>query len=73
MEKVFLGVKWRISEHILDNLTNTWPSYSFMNNSRNDQQINQRAFLNAIMDSPNLQDEFFTGLSANGTPIFNKV
>jgi len=44
-----------------------------MNNPRNDQQINQRAFLNAIMDSPNLQDEFFTGLSANGTPIFNKV
>jgi len=44
-----------------------------MNDPRNDQQINQRAFLNAIMDSPNLWDEFFTGLSANGTPIFNKV
>ena len=73
MEKVFLGVKWRISGHISDSLTNTRPGYSFMNDPRNDQQIDRRAFLNAIMDSPNLRDEFFTGLSADGTPIFNKV
>jgi len=73
VEKVFLGVKWKISGHISDSLTDTWPGYSFMNDPRNDQQIDQRAFLNAIMDSPNLQNEFFTGLSADGTPIFNKV
>ena len=73
MEKVFLCIKWRILGHISDSLTNTQPSYSFMNDPRNDQQIDQRAFLNAIMDSPNLQDKFFTRLSANGILIFNKV
>jgi len=54
VEKIFLSIKWKISGHISDSLTNTQPGYSFINDPRNDQQIDQKAFLNTIMDSPNL-------------------
>jgi len=70
-KKVLLGTDLQIFGYIADDLTNTSPGYGFMSDSRNKKLYDRKTFLNMIMASPKLREDFVIALGSNGTPLLN--
>jgi len=71
VEKVFFRVDWRITRYIADNLSNTSPGYSFVSGAWNSKYYQWRAFIDKIIETPHLREEFVIAVLADRTPLLN--
>ena len=71
IQNILPGNPQKITDHIADDISNTKPGYSFVNNLWNYKLYNQKSFLTLVIDSPRLQDKFVIAIAEYGTPLMN--